>query len=86
MNSRVIRLRQKGRLKVHSFDIVVVHRRLKRGKSGLGEKIGFIQPKFPRIFLINSMRLAFWLNKGAELHPTVRKYLGKMAGTKRRRC
>jgi ribosomal protein S16 len=75
MNKCVIRLRPKGRLNIHSFDIVVVQRRAKRGKSGLGEKIGYFQPSSPRVFCINSMKLAYWLNHGAELHKTVRKYI-----------
>jgi ribosomal protein S16 len=79
MNKCVIRLRPKGRINIQSFDIVVVQRRSKRGKSGLGEKIGYFQPNSPRAFGIDQSRLAYWLNHGAELNLTVKNYLRGLA-------
>jgi ribosomal protein S16 len=75
MNKCVIRLRPKGRINIQSYDIVVIQRRSKRGKSGLGEKIGYFQPNSPRVFGIDQSRLAYWLNHGAELNLTVKKHL-----------
>jgi ribosomal protein S16 len=79
MNKCIIRFRAKGLLNIHSFDIVVVRLRWKRGGTGLGEKIGYFQPDSPRMFCIDGQRLAHWLNRGAELHPTVRKHIGGLA-------
>jgi ribosomal protein S16 len=59
MDKCIIRLRPKGRLNIQSFDIVVIRYRSKRSKCGLGEKIGYFQPNFPKAFGINCLKLAF---------------------------
>lgn len=59
MNKCVIRLRPKGRVNIQSFDIIAIRYRSKRGKCGLGEKIGYFQPNSPRFFCIDQSRLAY---------------------------
>jgi ribosomal protein S16 len=76
--SKVIRLRRKGAIYKPIFDIGVVNRKLKSNSQKF-DKIGFIIPFGKKIFAINCLKLAKWLNYGAYLNETVRVKLAKLA-------
>lgn len=73
---KIIRFRIKGNKFNHLFDIVVCQKK-KRSRGFFFDKIGFFNPQNVRFFWINFKKLGYWLNKGAILHPTVKKYLLK---------
>jgi ribosomal protein S16 len=74
MNEKIIRFRRKGSFYLPMYDIIVCFRS-KRARGNFIERIGFFHPIGEKFFFINGQRLGIWLNRGAKLHPTVRKYL-----------
>jgi ribosomal protein S16 len=77
MNTKIIRLKPKGRLYLHKFDLVVCYKH-KRSRGDSLEKIGFFNPSGKRAFLVNLQRLGYWMNRGAIIHSNVRKRLAKL--------
>lgn len=76
-NKLVVRLKRKGCNGYPLYEIVLMKQKSRRDSIIL-EKLGFINPQFnARVFIINSQRLAFWLNRGVIVHNTVKKYISK---------
>lgn len=76
-NALVIRFRRRGCIKYAIFDIVLI-KQSKRIKGRYIEKLGFFNPQFTeRMFIINSARLAYWLNAGAHVKFSVKRHLVK---------
>ena len=74
----VIRFKRRGKLKNFNYDIIVVNLGKKQSTSDYIEKLGHYDPrKTEKIFFIKVHRLAYWINKGAYIHKTVKKYLVK---------
>lgn len=73
----IIRLKQKGHSKYRLFDIVLVLQTA--SKSGyIIERLGFYNPNLTERFLVyDSLRLGYWLNKGALVHFNVKRLLAK---------
>jgi len=72
-----IRLQRHGRINNPIYSIIVIPIK-SRHQSRFIEKLGYFNPKFQeRGLVINSKRLAYWLNHGAKLHMSVKKYLIK---------
>lgn len=77
-NACVIRFRRKGRIFDPIYDICVMSQQ-SRNRGAYIEKLGYYNPRFSeRNFFFNGQRFAYWLNGGAVVHPTVKKYLAKM--------
>lgn len=76
-NRLIIRLKRKGCIRRPFFEIVLMKQKSNRNSTVI-EKLGFIDPQFEtKYFTINSQRLAFWLNRGAVVHDTVKKHIVK---------
>jgi len=73
----IIRLQYRGCKNYSVYSIIVCLKNKRRGGLSI-EKLGYINPQFTeRRFVINTMRLAYWIRQGASLHPTLQKYLAK---------
>jgi len=76
-NNLIIRLHRCGCKNYDFFDIVVCSKKTRRGGRYI-ERLGYINPNVTeRIFIIDSMRLAYWAQKGVSINYTVKKYLVK---------
>lgn len=76
-NKLIIRLKRKGCVNYSLYEVVLMKQDSRRDGSVI-ERLGFINPQFnERIFFINSLRLAYWLNRGVIVHSTVKKYIIK---------
>lgn len=77
IRQKVIRLRKIGEIYYPLYEIILIYKD-KRNRGSYIEKIGFFNPNVEkRIFFFNTYRLSYWLNKGAYLNNTVKKYLVK---------
>ena len=77
IRQKVIRLRKRGYIHYPIFEIIVIYKD-KRNRSSYIEKLGYFNPNVnERIFFFNIYRLSYWLNKGALINNTVKKYLTK---------
>ena len=76
--SKVIRLRRKGGVYKPVFDIGVINRKLKSNSQKF-DKIGYLIPFGKKIFAINGLKMANWLNYGIFLKDKVKLRLVKMA-------
>lgn len=74
---KVIRFKKKGIIRYPLYDIIVTYYDV-RNKGKALEKIGFYNPHFGvKCLYINTLRLSYWLLKGAKINYTVKKYLVK---------
>lgn len=72
-----IRFLLHGHKKKPIYAIIVVNR-IACDKGKFVDKIGYFDPSFKeRRFQIDSGRLAYWVNHGALVHKTVKRYLAK---------
>lgn len=70
-----IRLKRTGKKNRPFFRIVVADTKEKRDGKTI-QIIGFYDPKSdPRLIKINQKRLDYWLNRGAQPTPTLRKLI-----------
>jgi len=70
-----VKLNRRGHKKYSVFNVVVTSGETDR-KGGFIEVIGFVNPQYTeRQIYIDSQRLAIWLNRGAQVHPSVAKYI-----------
>jgi small subunit ribosomal protein S16 len=77
LTQKVIRLRRRGHINLPFYDIVLIHKNL-RCRGAFIEKLGYFNPNFSeRTIVIDIPRLAYWLNHGAMVHNTVKKYIIK---------
>ena len=77
MKQKVIRLRKRGYLHYPIFEIILIYKD-KRNRGAYIEKLGYFNPNFnERLFFFNIYRLSYWLNKGALINNTVKKYIVK---------
>jgi ribosomal protein S16 len=58
MSKKIIRLRRKGVRYSPIYDIVVTYQK-KRAKGPFIEKLGFFNPKPPKILFINNQKMGF---------------------------
>ena len=58
MSKKIIRLKKKGILYNPRYDIVVTYQK-KRAKGPFLDKLGFFNPKSPKIFFINNQKMGF---------------------------
>ena len=73
---KIIRLWRRGHKNYPLYHIVVIFSH-KRGRGPFFERLGFFNPNLKeRQLAVKTQRLAFWLNRGAYLHPSVTKLLG----------
>lgn len=76
-NSLIIRFNRHGCVHNPIYNIVLMKQKSRLGGKVI-EKLGYYNPKFQeRGFILNSQRLAYWVNLGATVHFTVKKYLIK---------
>lgn len=75
MRVKVIKLRKKNKVNSRIYHIIVGYKYKGRSKLLVFKKIGMINLKHPKLMFINSMLLGYWLNKGAILNKTVKKFL-----------
>ena len=77
MRPKLIRFRPRGCKGYPFYDIVVIYKD-KRHRGDFIERLGFFNPNQKEHFLfLDVERLGFWLNKGAFLNSSVKKYLSK---------
>jgi len=80
MNKKVIRLKRRKNAYHTIFDIILIFQKQPLFSGAIIEKLGYIRRSFNKFFFcINLARVGFWLNKGAILKFSVRKYIAKMA-------
>jgi len=73
----IIRFRRRGHKHLAFYDIVVINKKA-RSVGPYIDKLGYFSPvATDRSLVIDSGRLAFWVNRGAKVHSTVKKYLVK---------
>ena len=71
----IIKLNRRGHKKHAVYNIVVSSSDRSR-KGGFIEIIGFINPQYSeRRVYIDGHRLAIWVNRGAQIQPSVAKYI-----------
>lgn len=71
----IVKLNRRGHKKYCVFNVVVTSSQTDR-KGGFIEIIGFVNPQYTeRKVYIDSQRLAIWLNRGVQIHPSVAKYI-----------
>ena len=71
----IIKLNRRGHKKYAVYNIVVCSGEASR-KGGFIEIIGFINPQYTeRTVYIDGHRLAIWVNRGAQIHTSVAKYI-----------
>jgi ribosomal protein S16 len=58
MSKKIIRLRRKGIRYSPMYDIVVTYQK-KRAKGIFFDKLGFFNPRAPKIFFINNQKMGF---------------------------
>lgn len=76
-NSYVIRLNRGGCVHNPIYYIVLMNKKSRVGGRVI-EKLGYYNPKFEeRGLVLNSQRLAYWVNLGVQVHFTVKRYLVK---------
>jgi len=76
-NKLTVRLKRKGCIRYPLYEVVLMKEDSRRD-GFIVERLGFFNPHFDsRLFIIDSKRLAHWLNKGAVVHATVKKYIAK---------
>ena len=72
-----IRLSKTGTKHKNKYRVIVIDSRKKRGGKNL-EVIGFIDPNTnPPSYKIAKERLDYWISKGAQVTPAVKKVLTK---------
>lgn len=75
MSKKVIRLHKVGCYKYPVFFVVIGRKGSFRGAY---EKVGFYNPNVTEnFFFLDFSRIGFWLNKGAKMHYSVYKIIGK---------
>jgi ribosomal protein S16 len=72
MKSLIIKFKKRNK---HNSKILYILVMMKKKNI---EKLGFLNLNRPKIFAINLMRLGFWLNRGAFMQKTIKKYLIKI--------
>lgn len=78
LNHKIIRFRRRGHIKLPFYDIVLIQKNT-RCRGSFIEKLGYFNPNFSeRTLVIDIPRVAYWLNHGACVHDTVKKYLVKL--------
>lgn len=78
-SAKQLRLWMRGPRKQKFFNLVVCYRQT-RHRGPLLERVGVFNPHLrQRFFTLNSQRLAFWLNSGVLIHPSVIFVLSKLA-------
>lgn len=71
----IVKLHRRGHKKYSVYNVVIVSGEKVR-KGGFIEIVGFINPQYTeRQVYIDSRRLAVWVNRGAQLHSSVAKYI-----------
>lgn len=82
---KVIRLYPRGTKKAPCFNMVVCYKKT-RYRAAFIESVGQFNRhlKNQRQFVINGYRLAYWLNRGVKLHPSVYRVLSFHAQWNRR--
>lgn len=76
-NPYIIRLNRSGCVNNPIYYIVLINQKSRLGGKVI-EKLGYYNPKFQeRGLVLNSQRLAYWVNLGTKVHFTVKRYLAK---------
>lgn len=76
-NKLVIRFRRRG-CRFYPFYEIGVLDQMQRSRGRFIEKLGYFNPNFTeRRLEIDGEKLAYWLNKGAVVSVTVKKYIVK---------
>lgn len=83
MRLKFIKLQKKKKLGSSLYYIIVRYKYKKKSKNFIFEILGYLNFKRPKLLGINLMRLGYWLNKGAILNKTVKKYLVKLCYNKK---
>jgi len=75
--SLVVKLKQRGAKKSHTYKIVVAESRSKRDGKSVAE-IGYYNPLVkPPIIFVDKKNLSYWQEKGAKLSQGVAKILNE---------
>jgi ribosomal protein S16 len=76
IKTKVIRFRKRGQKHYPFYEIVLTYKG-NRSRGTFLEKLGFFNPQTEHVFLFNSDRLSFFLNRNVFINNTVKKYLVK---------
>ena len=72
-NKLIIRFKPKRKIGLKVYDVVVI-RKINRKRGAAIEKLGYINMAQPNSwYVLDISRASYWMNKGAEMHPTVVK-------------
>jgi hypothetical protein len=83
MRLKIIKFKKKKKPGSSLFEIIVGYKYKQKSKNFFFEKIGYLNFKHPKLLGINIMRLGYWLNHGAVLNKTIKKYLIKLCYKKK---
>ena len=72
-----IRLRRQGTRNAPFYRVVVSDQRRVPGSAAI-EELGYFDPKrSPKVISLKEERIDYWVSKGAQMSPTVRRMRGK---------
>ena len=74
----VIRL-QKRNIRLRTSYYIVVMYKSCRNRGAFLDKLGYFDNVAKNRFVLNTFKLAYWLNRGAKINKTCLKYLSKIA-------
>lgn len=76
-NRLVVRFKRKGCIRYPLYDIVVMKSQVRRDGLVL-ERLGFFNPNLKfNVLVIDSSRLAFWVNRGVIVQSAVKERIAK---------
>lgn len=78
INNIVLRLQNKGCRLYHVYDMVVLHRKSRKNKGKVLDKLGFWNPNYnERVLFFSSAKLYYWIERGLIVNYKVKKLLIK---------
>ena len=78
INNIVLRLKSKGCKFYHLYDIVVIHKKSRKNKGKILDKLGIWNPNYnERLLFFNSTKLYYWLERGIIVNYKIKRYLMK---------
>jgi small subunit ribosomal protein S16 len=78
INNIVLRLQCKGCRLYHVYDMVVIHKKSRKNKGKVLDKLGFWNPNYnERTIFFNSTKLYYWIERNLIVNYKIKKLLIK---------
>lgn len=78
INNIVLRLQCKGCKFYHVYDMVIIHKKSRKNKGKVLDKLGFWNPNYNEsVIFFNSTKLYYWIEHGLIVNYKIKKILIK---------